>query len=277
MKIFILTLLYSFNVFAIYGSDTRMDYHQIKDAKLKEVARAIAFQTYKDDSVGWDFSRTWKLKAGTLADKGVCKDENFSWQPAFSRPNCTAILVAPNQILTAGNCTTEHYCDNDLFYFVFNYHVDQENSFTVERPKKDFYQCKKIVKRVFVPSSKVSFTLIELEKEVKGVTPVKVNLKDTLTERDELYVMGHNYGAPLKISLDTMITEIKEKHFFTNSDIGGDNAGSVLINPKTLELEGILIDGSADYVQTQDGCKRPVSFSYSEGYELALKTSVIFK
>lgn len=252
-----------------------MDFHQIKDPKLKEVARAMAFQTYKDDSFGWDFSRIWKLKAGTLESKGVCKDENFAWQPAFSRPNCTAVLVAPNQILTAGNCTTEHYCDNDLFYFVFNYQVEQENLFDVSRPKKDFYQCKKIIKRVFDPATKISYTLLELEKEVKGVTPVKVNLKDTLRERDELYVLGHNFGAPLKVSLDTMVTEIKEKHFFTNSDIGGENSGSILINPTTLELEGILIDGSADYVETPEGCKRPVSFSYGEGYELALKASVI--
>src|SRR5690606_15211459 len=178
MKFLILSLIYSINTFAFYGVDNRMEYFEIKEEKLKKVAKAMAFQTYRDDSTGWDFNRFWTLKSSPLSKFGVCASEAYSDQPSFSRATCASVLIASNLLLTAGNCLTEHYCNNGLFYWMFNYAKEENTLFSLKRPRKDFYECKRIVKRVYDPVNTLSYSIIELKKDVKGVEPIKISQSD---------------------------------------------------------------------------------------------------
>jgi len=276
MKIFIVALLYSNFSFSYYGVDNRMEYHETKEEELKEIAKAMAFQTYRDDSYGWDFNRLWQMKSMTLEQRGVCSEERFIEQPTFSRETCSAVLISPKHLLTAGNCLTEHYCKNDLFYWMFNYHLESESPFSLKRPRKDYYQCKNILKRVYDPNSFNSFAIIELKKEVEGVRPVTIS-KTPLQKGDELIVMGHSFGMPLKIAFDAEVIKDHDKFVFVNSDIAGNNHGSILLNAKTLELEGILINGRKDYSPSENGCHASERLYKDEAREVGLKMTQIYK
>lgn len=267
MKTLILTLLFSFSAFSHYGVDNRMDFYDIKDKSLKEVARAVAFQTFRDDSMGWDFNRYWTMKTTTMEDKGLCTDERFLQQPTFTRNTCSAVLISPKHVLTAGNCITEHYCKNDLYYWQFNYLLE-EDSFDSRQAKANFYQCEKIVSRVFRPSTLESYAIIELKKEVKDIKPIKLATTEPKIG-DELIVMGHDFSMPLKIAFDTQIKRLESGIMLINSDIAGENKGSVLLNEE-YELVGILVGGNESYQFGAMGCYTTIKKHHDNPRELGL-------
>lgn len=267
-------LAFGLNAFAIYGEDNRAEFSQIKDSKIKKTAQAVAYQLYKDELRGWTFQRYWRIVTRQFKEYGVCPNEKFADQPTM-RKGCTGVLVGKKHLLTAGNCTTEHYCWNGLFYWMFNYHLNGDASeFNVKRHKKNFYQCEKIISRVFDPSAGVSYTLMELDDEVEGIEPVKVSFKDSIDEDQELISMGHVDGLTLKIADQVYVSEQDQNFFLSNSDIMGSSKGSALFNIKTMELEGIQIYGNPNYVDNGN-CKESYKIDSDKGEELSIKPNYI--
>ena len=205
-----------------------------------------------------------------LNARGICPNERFQDQPTM-RNHCSAILVGPRQLLMPGNCITEHYCKNDLFYWMFNYQLDGATELDVMRPRAHFAKCKKLLKRVFDPSSAQSFALIELESDVVGVTPAKISKQSQIDINDELVAIGHPEGLPLKIAKDAYVSDQNESHFLVSSDIAGSALGTGIFNTRTYELEGMLISGRRNYENSESGCKRAPVFPFSETKELAIK------
>ena len=47
-----------------------------------------------------------------------------------------------------------------------------------------------------------------------------------------------------------------KNYFITNTDTYGGNSGSPVFNEETGLVEGMLIQGANDFLETQDGCMR---------------------
>jgi V8-like Glu-specific endopeptidase len=275
MKILFFLCLASFslNSFAIYDEDDRKDLFEITDPKLKKVATAMAYQIEFVELSGWTFNRFWTRVMEPFQQRGICEDEKFAKQLSM-RNNCTAILVSPKHLLTAGNCITDHYCSNDLYWFMFDYSLKNGGPFDVKHHNDNFFRCDKIVKRVFDPNTATSFTLMELKKTVKGVTPMKYRKSGSLELNEELIVMGHPRGLPLKIANNVQVWDQNETHFTLNSDISGETRGAAILNAKSLELEGIMVYGTPNYEQIGRDCQNTPVYPNSGARELAIKTSV---
>ena len=276
MRTLILMILaIGFNTYGIYGVDNRKDFYELENPKLKELSKAVAFQVQRHRELsGWKFLKRWTILTDSFYNKNVCSDQDFSYQPAMLN-NCTGVLVGPKLLLTAGNCMTEHYCWNDLYYWMFNYSLKSKDNFSNKRLRKNFYTCKKVIKRVYDPKNANSYTLLELNKVVEGVKPVKVNFNDNLSIGDELITMGHIDGLPLKIAPDSQVKDMNEKLFILNSDIAGSSKGSPVFNAQTYELEAIQIYGSNNYESTTRGCKEVPLNKYDDAKELAIKTNFL--
>lgn len=259
--------------FAVYDNDDRLDPYKVTDSKLIELSQAIAHQIYKDELRGWTFQRYWQVVTRPLESRGVCANERFSDQPTM-RDKCTGILIGAKTLLTAGNCTTAHYCRNDLFYWMFDYKMEPQG-FDNKRHRKNFYKCERIIKRVFDPSTAISYTVLELEKEIEGIKPIKLAKRGEITRNSEMIVMGHPEGMPLKIAADARVHDQNKEHFLLSSDIHGANVGAAVINAKTYELEGILISGRSNYEVSNSGCERSLTYPAIEAKELTLKASQI--
>jgi V8-like Glu-specific endopeptidase len=268
------TTLLSLNAFSLYEEDSRKDLYKVENQSVRKVAQALAYQIEKVELRGWTFNRFWTLVMKPFHEQGICSNERFSDNPSM-RTNCTWILVSPKHLLSAGNCITEHYCKNDLYYYMFNYHLDSALPFNEKHSKTNFYQCKNVVKRVFDPATATSYALIELKKEVKGITPVKISLKKELPMGQKLIVLGHIQGMPLKIADDNQVFDQNEKHFLVNSDIAGETKGSAVINAQSYELEGLLIHGTKNYEHEGGGCKTAPVYPNNLAQELALRSAVL--
>ena len=271
MKIFLMTFMISTNVLALYGEDNRSEFYQLKDKKIQELSKAMAYQVERHYELkGWTFNRFWTILTRSFEDAGICSSEKYSKQPSM-RNNCTGVLIAPKLILTAGNCITDHYCKNDLYYWMFNYNLKSESSFNVKRSRKNFYLCKRLLTRVYDPSTATSYAVIELKKAVRGVTPVELSSKEELQDGDKVFTMGHLRGLPLKIDTGGRVFNSTQDYFFTNSDISGSTLGSGIFNSRTYKLEGLMVHGTRSHIKQGKECKEEQLLDDSDPSEFAIK------
>ncbi len=183
MKSLLIFSLLSFSALSYYGEDSRADFYELSSSKEKELARAVSYQLDKHELRGWTFQRYWKIVSRPFYERNAhaCEGERFRAQPVI-RTGCSAVLIAPKLLLTAGNCTRQHYCSNDLYYWMFNHHLEDKNLFPEKRHKDNFYKCERVVKDAYDPRSGMSFSLLELEKPVKNISPVKIAEHDFIPE-----------------------------------------------------------------------------------------------
>ena len=251
----------------IYGEDNRREVSAAVPA-LAVYAQSTLARIDKNHLKGWTFNRLWELRTRTLAEDGVCADEAFSDQPTIA--GCTAFLVSPKHIVTAGHCISEHTCSNGLYYWLFDYHMPENGPFEIQRKKEDFVSCERILKRVLDPTSLMDYALIELKKEVRNRRPLKFRRSGTPAIGDKLVVIGHPSGLPTKIADGAEVRAVNKVYLTANLDTFGGNSGSPVINVSTGEVEGILVRGATDYLEDpQTACKRSIHLPDNEAYESA--------
>lgn len=266
--------LFSTSALSYYGEDNRIEFHDLKNKNLIKAAHAVAYQVDRPWLRGVTFAKYWKLKNYLLHDVGICSNERFATQPT-TRSNCSGVLVAEDILLTMGNCLTKHYCNNDLYYWMFDYHVSTPNKINEKWRSRNFYKCKEIIKQVHNSQSGISYLLIRLKKKVKDRKPIAIDYSD-INEQEELTVMGHPQGLPLKIAKKAQAYDYDENHFTTNSDITGETKGSILVNTTTGKLRGFLLGGTKNFTDNiGEGCKRANPEEDDYPLEFALKSKVI--
>ena len=232
----------------IYGDDNRIETFQASE-RDQTIGAAVAgmIEAKKLLKIG---AHAMLPPATLKNDIGVCANERFSEQPAAAL--CTGFLVAPNLIVTAGHCIpNEDRCSE--VNFVFDYKV-KENSGRADMlvPKEKVYSCKRVIEAKltsgFLP---LDYSLVELDRVVEGVKPLKIRTQGAVALNASIFVVGHPSGLPQKISGGAKVIKSAPilNHFVTNLDAYGGNSGSPVIDNDTGIVEGILVRGSEDYIR----------------------------
>ena len=229
----------------IYGVDNRMDAPLHANKALRAISPAVAARIPKSDMV--ERNGIFSLPSTTLrSSMGVCTTERFSTQRTAAE--CTGFLVGPDILVTAGHCMQnmadcqEHYWGFDFLYT------------TRALAKDQVFECSSIISREL--SATNDYAIIRLNKVALGRTPLKIRKAGSISSTDNLAVLGHPSGLPLKIADGGIVRAVNPtKKFFTaDLDTYGGNSGSPVVNTTTLEGEGILVRGENDYVY--DNSKR---------------------
>ena len=239
---------------AIYGQDSRQDYYEVTNTDYAAIgvqSTALVMSAYAIDSS--DPARL-RFRAKTLkAAALLCDGERYAEQliPAF----CSAVLIAPDLMLTAGHCVwdAEGQCPN--LRFVFDAYLttgNQTQPTTVE--EEDVYSCQQVITRVQTTSisGTQDWAVVQLDRPVNGErAPATIReARGALSVGAPLLMIGAPNGLPLKWDAGGSVRNPRESRldsFSATVDAFGGNSGSGVWLRDTQELVGILVSGDTDY------------------------------
>lgn len=231
----------------IYGEDHRQDLYEIEDPDLIRLARSTVAVVWARNLL--DLGDVYELDSRPFhVASNLCEDEPYRDQPVAAW--CTAFLVGPGLVATAGHCLrNESECSEVAF--VFGYHMLDENTPRLRIPREDVYFCSGIVDRL--DEGDVDWALLRLDREVPDRVPMTLRREGELREGQELFVPGHPRGLPLKVAGGAQVRSTAPVgSFVANLDTYSGNSGSPVINLDTLEVEGILVSGEDDFIYREE-------------------------
>lgn len=253
---------------AIYVRDDRIEAAEVaamivhpKISKVQVAVKATAALVKRSklqaSPTGWHLSLDEFRPFGSLP---LCQNEKFAKQRVGSY--CTAFLIAPNLVATAGHCIGWEDVDisnpgRNTHALVFGF----ETRNGVER--EDFapdevYQISRIIERYREGKGEAlrDFAVIELQENVSpriaqplrlaGIAKMQVGV-DT-----QLGVIGHPSGLPKKVSFisetNRAMEEGSQTEFRAQLNTFHGNSGSpVVFFDEPDVAAGILVEGESDY------------------------------
>jgi V8-like Glu-specific endopeptidase len=258
---------------SIYGDDNRKDFYEM-GASFQGLADSVV-SFWKSASVEAANPGGVKLKTVNFGDRlNLCPGEKFREQPigAF----CSGSLVGEDLVMTAGHCIkSEAQCQDTKL--VFGYVVKKAGEAAVTSvPASEVYTCAKIVKRFLggEPGSEnpagqalgPDYALIKLDRKVSGHKPLPVNRGASLKNGDGIFVIGHPVGLPMKLAGYATVRDFsKVGYFVADLDTFGGNSGSPVFNVKTKKIEGILVRGDEDFLESPAGCTTMATYEQTGG------------
>lgn len=231
----------------LYGEDDRVEADSFYAYEYWSQKDAVAGMVEKDRL--WEYKGYLNFEYISLETLGVQGSASFLKQPLL--PTCSGFLITDELLVTASHCIKDQK-DCDSHYWFFDYSLDKARDFRFK--KEDAFSCKEIVKTKFLPKEGIDFTVIRLDKKVLDREPLKFRSSGKVSNDQELVMIGHPLGLPKKVTKNGYVWHNDSTHFFSaNLDAYSGNSGSPVLNAQTKEVEGILVRGSQDFEDQDDG------------------------
>ncbi|MEO5668896.1 MAG: serine protease [Bdellovibrionota bacterium] len=233
----------------IYGDDDRKEIYQVEDEALRNVTHSTAMliESFRLHDIN---ASEYQIQGPSFGEEyGLCAEEPFREQTAAGY--CSAFLVAPDKIATAGHCiTTQNECDSTSFVFGYGLHSADEDVNHVA--KSQVFGCKRIIERIEVDSG-ADYGLIQLDRPAEGLVPLQL-ASEAVATNDLLHVVGHPSGLPTKVGEGHVRSAAPKDYILTNLDTYAGNSGSAVLRGSDHAVVGILVRGEEDF-SYQGGCR----------------------
>lgn len=242
--LFALMSVYSLSSFArvIYGTDDRKDFFEVQDQLIQDQMESTATFTLRGlitpMSYG-HFSVTQSLLGKSL---NLCPGTTFEDQPSIGA--CSATLVSPKHLLTAGHCMPDQKRCEEI-YLLFGFHNYKAGEYLQTAKGQDVYRCKKLLVRR--QDDQMDFALIELDREVTDRRPVVLETETKVQRGQTVRLIGYPDGIPSKVVSGGKVRSSANLKFVSNVDAFKGNSGSALFSEASNKMVGVLFKGNLDY------------------------------
>lgn len=243
-------------VYGVYGPDNRVDIYTIEDSLILKDTRTVV-AIFKKNQLRNNNNGTYTmLNTESFAESfGLCSEERFGNQPCVAF--CSGFAVGKRLIATAGHCLKSENL-RDL-YFVFGYTMENENVPNLVFTVDNVYEGVELIDTSFSSPSRNDYGIIKVNKDIPANRIAKIRVSGKIADNDEIYVIGHPSGLPMKYADSAFVRNNRISNYFvTNLDTYGGNSGSPVFNKRTHLVEGILVRGAEDFVDVNDCYKSAI-------------------
>ncbi len=175
----------------------------------------------------------------------------------------TAFLVAKDILLTACHCTFPEGANRPDIrqltktYFVFDYQTEVNGAEPSTFGADSVYTFRHLIHYRYVPPDQPysqDWALIQVDREVTGRKPLPINFNWEAALGDEIYMLGHPWGLPMKYTGTATVEDIQEARpheVGTNLDAFKGNSGSPILmkrpgDKQSLRAVAMLVRGQHD-------------------------------
>lgn len=246
----------------IYGEDSREEFHHPSVPAIVRLGDLSALSNGDFQSKAWD-----------LSEVGLCRDARFFGQKSLA--SCSAVLVGPDLILTAGHCVQPGDptgCQQRVV--VFDYAAGRNEDII---PAVDVYHCVEIVYQhqdTRESGYGEDLALIKLDRVVVGRKPMKL-AKQLPSKGELLKVIGYPWGIPQKVSEGHMLGEGPARLSFRHDvDTFSKSSGGPVLNAKG-EVAGIMVRDLAPEEKTMPKGSHCIGWGVAGPNDYAEATSVM--
>jgi V8-like Glu-specific endopeptidase len=254
----------------LIGEDERVERFELdqvgEEERFARASAALVINT--NTNLYQDGSLMFTSSVQTIGQRfGLCEDERFVEQPMLAR--CSATLVAPDLVLTAGHCVglgheqlrdTTAMCRRLNVIFDLGYLQDYDDPLEpLSRVlPENAYECERVEAWGYpedrsAPSD--DWALIRLDRAVEGRTPMR--LADTSpASGSSLTIIGHPLGLPQKVSRGDVLTQTP-RLFAHDADTLTGSSGSGTFDLEAGALVGVHVSGTTQrdlVMDTSRGC-----------------------
>jgi V8-like Glu-specific endopeptidase len=242
-------------------SDDLMDGYEITDEQINQNAGCTAAICMKEGLIDENngFSTLKVKNYGKTFN--MCDFEPFSHQPVTTGWLYSGFLVKEDIIATATHCLNEENV-TDLRIF-FGYKMVDSTTPMTTFSNDDVYHGNKIIHKVYnLGGNGPDWALVKLDRKVVGQTVARLSTGEISCDQ-EVYVIGHPLGLPMKYAAGVYVGDIYETSFIANLNIYSGNSGAPVFDLHTHEVIGMVVKGKKRDFRWTGNCW--ISVEYPEG------------
>lgn len=239
-------------------SDDLMDCYEISDEQINQNAGSTAAVILKNNLID-DENGFSTLRVKNYGEAfNLCDLEPFHYQPIAGGLIFTGILVKDDIIATIGSNVNESNVTE--LRFVFGFKMLDSVTPVTRFSNDDIYRGEKILHRVHNPGVKgADWALVKLDRSVAGQTAAELS-GNGISSDQQVYVLGHPLGLPMKYASGLSICDTHETYFETDINLYSGNPGSPVFDLHTHKFLGIVVKGDYRDFRWTGNCWMSVNY-----------------
>ena len=234
-----------------YGNDDRQQVLDAGDPRVVGWARATAIIVNRHILQSAGNGRVTASTSTLGASKNLCAGERFADEPVFGF--CSAWLVGPDLVATAGHCFNATLCDDMSFVFDFYRGGASEDPSAI--PAANVFHCREVIARQWDGAR--DYALVRLDRPATGRTPFALQSRSPQVGA-RVALIGYPSGILAKVDVAGKVVRVETNRIRTSVDSFPGHSGGVMIDYATGKAFAVHVEGSTPSYAGDGTCQRVV-------------------